>query len=122
MFCEVDVLAHPEGEAANQRSRLCSSKVAPKRSVVALVEHLNTQAAAGGYVEAVCLALPAPIQTATTHQERPAFRCPGGDADGRSMTVDQFAESHRSAAHDEPEEFFDSQFPSPKSARVSARG
>ena len=37
VFRDVDVLAHPEGAAANQRPRLCSSEVAPKRSVVALV-------------------------------------------------------------------------------------
>ena len=91
MFRDVDVLAHPEGEAANQRPHLRSSQVAPKWSVVAVVEHLRTQAAAGGYAEAVCLVLPAPIQKAATHQERPAFRCAGGDADGRSVTVDQFA-------------------------------
>ena len=30
MFRDVDVLAHPEGEAANQRPRLRSSEVAPK--------------------------------------------------------------------------------------------
>ena len=74
------------------------------------MEHLRTQAAAGGYAEAVCLALPAPIQRAATHQESPAFRCAGGDADGRCITVDQFAESKRSAAHDGPEEFVNSLF------------
>ena len=52
-------------------------EVTPKRSVVALVEHLRTQAAAGGYAEAVYLALPVPIQKAATHQERPAL--PTGD-------------------------------------------
>ena len=57
-FRDVDVLAHPEGEAANQRPRLRSPEVAPKRSVVAVVEHLRTQAA-DGYADAVCLALPA---------------------------------------------------------------
>ena len=59
MFRDVDVLAYPEGEAANQGPRLRSSEVAPKWSVVAVVEHLRTQAAADGYAEAVCLALPA---------------------------------------------------------------
>ena len=107
VFRDVDVLTHPEGEAANQRPRLRSSEVVPKTSIVALVEHLRLQAAGGGYAEAVCLALPAPIQKSATNQERPAFRCAGGDADGRSMTIDQFAES-RSAAHDGPEEFVDS--------------
>ena len=80
MFRDVDVLAYPEGEAANQGPRLRSSEVAPKWSVVAVVEHLRTQAAAGGsqYAEAVSLALPAPIQEAATYEERPAFRCAAG--------------------------------------------
>ena len=91
MSRDFDALAHPEGKTANKRPRLRSSEVAPKRSVAAVVEHLRTQAAAGWYAEAVCLALLAPIQKAATHQERPAFRCAGGDADGRSVTVDQFA-------------------------------
>ena len=72
-----------------------------QRPVVALAGTcaVRTQAA-GGYAGAVCLALPAPIQKDATHQERPAFRCTGGDTDERSMTVDQFAERHHSAVHD----------------------
>ena len=73
MFRDVDFLVYPEGEAANQRPRLRSSEVAPKWSVVAVVEHLRTQAAAGWYAEAVCLALPAPIQNAATHRNVPPF-------------------------------------------------
>ena len=73
VFRDVDVLAHPEGEEANQRPRLRSSGVAPKRSVVAVVEHLRTQAAAEGYAEAVCLALPAPILRPQRTRNVPPF-------------------------------------------------
>ena len=40
-FSDVNVLAHPEGKVANQRPRLRSSEVDPKRSVVAVLEHLR---------------------------------------------------------------------------------
>ena len=58
---DVDVLAHPEGEAAYQRPRLGASEVPPERPVMA-TQYLRAQSAAGGDAEAIRLALPAAIQ------------------------------------------------------------
>ena len=44
----VDVLAHPKGEAADQRPRLDPPEVSAQRAMVELAQHLCTQPAAGG--------------------------------------------------------------------------
>ena len=80
----VDVLSHPEGEAAKQRPRLFSSEEAPKLSAMALVEQLRTQPANCAYAEAILLHLPAPIQEAATPQERPEIRDVPERISGRS--------------------------------------
>ena len=41
VLSDVDVLAHPEGEAPHQRTRLGSPEVPPERAVVALAEDLR---------------------------------------------------------------------------------
>jgi hypothetical protein len=50
---DVDVLAHPEGEATHQRPRLSAAEVSPGRAIVALAEHLRAQPAAGGNADRV---------------------------------------------------------------------
>ena len=74
----LDVLAHPKGEAPYQRSCFGAPEVSPERAVVALAEHLRPQPATGGDAESVSLALPAAVQQAAAHQERPALRSVGG--------------------------------------------
>jgi hypothetical protein len=71
---DVDILPHPEGEAAHQRSRLGPSKMPSQRSVVALAEHLRPQTPAGGDAQPVCCALPTLVQQAAAHQKRTAGR------------------------------------------------
>jgi hypothetical protein len=56
---DLDVLAHPKGEAPYQRSCFGAFEVSPERAVVALAEHLRPQPATGGDAESVSLALPA---------------------------------------------------------------
>ncbi len=45
---DIDVLAHPKGEAKNQRPGPGSPQVPPERAVVTLAEHLRAQPPAGG--------------------------------------------------------------------------
>ena len=45
---DIDVLTHPDGEAANQRPRLGPPEVPPERPVVALAEHLRPQTPPSG--------------------------------------------------------------------------
>ena len=106
---DIDVLTHPESEAAYQRPRLGPPEVSPERAVVALAEHLCAQPSAGGDAEAVRLTLPAAVQQAATHQERPALRCAGGSNDGRAKSIHEPAERRRRAAHDGPENLVDGQ-------------
>jgi hypothetical protein len=73
----VNVLPHPEGEAANERPRLgpaASAEVPAERPVVALAENLRPQTPPRGNAEPVRSALPPPVQQATPHQKRPAER------------------------------------------------
>ena len=107
VFGDVDVLANPEGEAPYQRPRLGAPEVSTKWPVMALAKHLCPQSAAGGDAEAVKLALPATVQEAAAHQERTAFRCPGGVDDGRAPPVDELAECRRRATQNGPEERVD---------------
>jgi hypothetical protein len=95
---DLDVLAHPKGEVAYQRSYFGAPEVSPERAVVALVEHLRQQSATGGDAESVSLALPAALQQAAAHQERPALLSVGGGGEGcaaRSTSVPSAAAAPR---------------------------
>ena len=94
---DVDVPAHPQGEAPHQRPRLGSPKVPPERAVVELAEHLDAQSA-------VRLALAAAIEKAATYQKRPTPRRGRAINEGRSVPVDERTQGRRRAAHDRPEE------------------
>jgi len=95
---DINVLAHPKGEAAHQRPRLGPPEVSPERAIVALAKNLRAQPAAGGDAEAVRLTLPAAVQEAATHQECPALRSAGGLDDGGTNPVHELAERRRRAA------------------------
>ena len=58
VLCDINVLAHPKGEAAHQGPCLGPSEVPPEQAVVALAEHLCAQPTTGWDAEAVCLPLP----------------------------------------------------------------
>ena len=45
---DVDILTHPEREAAHQRPSLGPTKVTSQRPIMALAQHLGTQIATGG--------------------------------------------------------------------------
>ena len=62
---DVDVLAHPEGEAPHQRPRLGAPKMPSERAVMAVAEHLRAQPA-GGDAEAIRSALSAAVEEAAT--------------------------------------------------------
>ena len=55
---DLDVLAHPEGEARHQGPRLGSPEVPIERAVVALAEHLRAEPAAGEDAEAMASPCP----------------------------------------------------------------
>jgi hypothetical protein len=106
---DLDVLAHPKGEAPYQRSCFGAPEVSPKRAVVALAEHLRPQPATGGDAESVGLALPPAVQQAAAHQERPDLRSVGGGGEGCAAPVHERAKRCRRAAHDGPENCVDGQ-------------
>ena len=58
---DVEVLPHPEGQAANQRPRLGTSEVTPKRTVVALAQHLRPQTPPAGNAQPIGHALAAAV-------------------------------------------------------------
>ena len=106
---DIDVLTHPESEAAHQRPRLGPPEVSPERAVVALAEHLCAQPTAGRDAEAVRLTLPAAVQQAAAYQERPTLRSADGLDEGYAKPVHELAERCRRAAHDGPKNRVDGQ-------------
>ena len=106
---DVDVLAHPEGEAAYQRPCLGASEVAAERAVVALAKYLRTQATACRDAKTVSLALAAAVQQAAADQERPAFRRVGGVTDGGAVAVNELSKCRCGPAQDGPENHVDGQ-------------
>jgi hypothetical protein len=118
---DLDVLAHPKGEAPYQRSCFGAPEVSPERSVVALAEHLRPQPATGGGAESVSLALPAAVQQAAAHQERPALRSVGGGGEGCAAPIHERAKRCRRAAHDGPKNRVDGQLRRPGSGRTSRK-
>ena len=97
---DVDVLAHPEGDATHQRPRLGPSEASPERAVVALAERSRAQPGSQWDAQAVGHALPATVQQTAAYQERPSLRSVGGAVagDGRAETAHALAERRGSAA------------------------
>ena len=111
VLSDVDVLAHPEGEATHQRPCLGSSEVSPERAVMALAEHLRAQPGTQWDTQAVGYALPATVQQTATDQERPSLRSNGGAVAGDrpAETIHEPAERSGSAVHDGPKNRVDDQ-------------
>jgi hypothetical protein len=108
---DVDVLPHPEGEAANQRPRLGPSEVPPEWPVVALAENLRPQTPPRGDAQPVRGALPPTVQQATPHQKRPTGRGVRGVGDCGAVPVDGLAKRRRGPPHDRAEEGVRGQLP-----------